>query len=733
MRRYLPLLFITIAAVAFVAAQLSDAEASRWCRYRCGSPSPTPPAAMPQPETRDAIEWPFARNSIWNVPLGSAATYVDAQIGHASGGVVREDVYLGLDPDAPLRTLNGAQPVRVPSDMQHSGEWTGCSALLNPDAGGVVQGQPLQLEAGGDPSWRYTDPWSVTDLKGDGQLGCHGGSGLSGVGGTIRAGELDDAAPIRHALKVNLSTRRNLSCNDGGYRWPAVRADSYMSCTTYGGAVPALRMGALLAVPSQLDCDASIGSAHARKICHAMQDYGAYVVNDTIGDVHGVDVAYDAEFGDGGSFIDDMESLFQVLQVVDDNSPWSIGGAGPRRAPMAPPFDDETAVASPTVEASPTATFTPVPPTATVTPTPTPTVVNTPIPTPATATATSVPPTPTPTRPTSVRPTATATSTQTPVPATATPTRTPVPATATAAPASPAMPGTRDKYRWPFASNSIWNMPIGSGARYVPAGIEYAGAWNGQITRDNEYIGLNPNDPLRRLNNGALVHVPPSMSHDGSWNGCATLLMEDGRSIASGQPLRLSAGGDPSWQYDFTNGQDLYGDGRFGCHGGSSLSGVGGSLRVGELNGADPIRHALKVNLFAQRFLSCSDGGYRWPAFRADAYMDCSSYGGDVPALRMGSLLAILPSVDCDATVTSRHARKLCHALQDYGAYVVDDTYWDVHAIDLDVNAEFGDGGSFHSDMQRLFQMLSVVDNNSASNVGGGGTPRAPLAPPIGN
>ena len=295
------------------------------------------------------------------------------------------------------------------------------------------------------------------------------------------------------------------------------------------------------------------------------------------------------------------------------------------------------------------------------------------------------------------------------------------------------MPGTRDKYQWPFASNSIWNMPIGSAARYVPAGIQYAGAWNGQITRDNEYIGLNPNDPLKRLNNGAMVHVPPSMSHDGSWNGCATLLMQDGSSIASGQPLRLSAGGDPSWQYDFTNGQDLYGDGRFGCHGGSSLSGVGGSLRVGELNGPDPVRHALKVNLFAQRFLSCSDGGYRWPAFRADAYMDCSSYGGDVAALRMGSLLAIVPSVNCDTTVTSRHARKLCHALQDYGAYVVDDTYWDVHAIDLDVNAELGDGGSFHADMQKLFEMLNVVENNAAGSIGGGGTPRVPLAPPIGN
>lgn len=276
-------------------------------------------------------------------------------------------------------------------------------------------------------------------------------------------------------------------------------------------------------------------------------------------------------------------------------------------------------------------------------------------------------------------------------------------------------------------------MPIGSDARYVPAGLQYAGAWAGQIARDDEFIGLNPNDPLKRLNNGDLVRVPPGMQHDGSWNGCATFLMEDGNTLAAGQPLVLSPGGNPSWQYDYSDGVSLYGDGLYGCHGGSALSGVGGSLRPGELNGPDPIRHALKVNVYAKRFLSCTNSGYRWPAYRADAYMDCSSYGGNVPAMRMGSLLALLPSVNCDTVVSSRQARKLCVAFQDYGAYVVDDTYWDVHAIALDGNAEFGDGGSFDSDMQRLFQMLQVVDNNSPSSIGGGGTPRAPLAPPIGN
>ncbi len=66
----------------------------------------------------------------------------------------------------------------------------------------------------------------------------------------------------------------------------------------------------------------------------------------------------------------------------------------------------------------------------------------------------------------------------------------------------------------------------------------------------------------------------------------------------SGQPLRLSPGGRPSWSWTTQRGPvDLRGPGVEGCHSGSGLSGVGGSLRVGELEGAEPLRHALKINL----------------------------------------------------------------------------------------------------------------------------------------
>lgn|GEM_PF-2160334 len=37
-------------------------------------------------------------------------------------------------------------------------------------------------------------------------------------------------------------------------------------------------------------------------------------------------------------------------------------------------------------------------------------------------------------------------------------------------------PTSRNDWKWPFAQDSIWNMPIGSGARYVDADLGPIGA-----------------------------------------------------------------------------------------------------------------------------------------------------------------------------------------------------------------------------------------------------------------
>ncbi len=62
---------------------------------------------------------------------------------------------------------------------------------------------------------------------------------------------------------------------------------------------------------------------------------------------------------------------------------------------------------------------------------------------------------------------------------------------------APSMSATRDKLRQPFSSTSIWNMPIGAGARYAPAGFDVSGG--GTTTIDTDYFFAT----TRRTGSGA--------------------------------------------------------------------------------------------------------------------------------------------------------------------------------------------------------------------------------------
>src|SRR5580658_4920873 len=57
--------------------------------------------------------------------------------------------------------------------------------------------------------------------------------------------------------------------------------------------------------------------------------------------------------------------------------------------------------------------------------------------------------------------------------------------------------GSRDPLEQPFASTSIWNMPIGSGAMYVPANLtaDPPGGSNSYVQSDDERISLTPTAP----------------------------------------------------------------------------------------------------------------------------------------------------------------------------------------------------------------------------------------------
>jgi hypothetical protein len=124
----------------------------------------------------------------------------------------------------------------------------------------------------------------------------------------------------------------------------------------------------------------------------------------------------------------------------------------------------------------------------------------------------------------------------------------------------------------------------------------------------------------------------------------------------------------------------------------------------------------------------------------------------------MGSLLAIPATSNLSMLgLETQPAMILAHALQDYGAYTVDDAAWSVYGLVTETSPSGNTGNEFQSkwgfpmdpaskdvpwarDMDRLFKAVSVVDNWNAalwqtvsvSNGllgAGGGLPRMPWAP----
>jgi hypothetical protein len=143
--------------------------------------------------------------------------------------------------------------------------------------------------------------------------------------------------------------------------------------------------------------------------------------------------------------------------------------------------------------------------------------------------------------------------------------------------------------------------------------------------------------------------------------------------------------------------------------------------------------------------------GFRWPAYTADGAAK-EHYGKNrtypvVKDCRMGALLAIPADIDLESLGFATEPGKiLAKCFQDYGAYVVDDSAWDC----LYFTTEWGPDGrfrdefaknwgfpwnssnaNFKGDIQKIWENLHVVVNNSEATPGGGGKPRQALAPPF--
>ena len=333
----------------------------------------------------------------------------------------------------------------------------------------------------------------------------------------------------------------------------------------------------------------------------------------------------------------------------------------------------------------------------------------------------------------------------------------------------PVYSGTRDPWLWPFSQDSIWNTPIGSDAVMEPAGFTMSAHYG--FDRERFYITTEDDPQLEivifksgrwsddegdiKRHSGSKTYFPKGVTIPVSTgNECTTILQPDGRTLVQLQPACYV---NPLKNY--INGYnrmnvDLYGKGTYGSHWGSGLSSIGGSIRLGELTSDEPIHHALKLNIWAVKWLYYNEStrsGYVWPADRHDSYAtdEKGGYHGTNPNIQMGSLLALDGSLTVESLgIKTEVGKKLFYALQNYGAYITDDSAWDIFSwcledgvveevekkCGIELRSSYGIEASrvqlnYSNDMKQLITNLSVVTNNSETSVGGGGRPRVPLAP----
>jgi hypothetical protein len=309
--------------------------------------STAPPPPPPPGTTRNALQWPYTSSSVWNMPIGSGASYVASGLHYTTTPNSTEYWYdmplsdherIVLTPTAPLTSVylstvgwsggdrcaaTGAVFFQAPIPAAYvvpNSTYNNGAAILLADGINIVQTQPFTRCSGYSYATTMQVPWSISAWEynlqtGDGRLGAHGGSALATLGGTIRLGELRPGTQMRHALKVNVDSATFLGLCTGNFSacftWPAATADSYAanSGSGYGSASnntnSAMKMGALLAIPASVNLNGiGLQSVPGKMLAWTLQNYGAYIVDSTGGPGFNISI----EDGAAGSKADEFQA-----------------------------------------------------------------------------------------------------------------------------------------------------------------------------------------------------------------------------------------------------------------------------------------------------------------------------------------------------------------------------------------------------------------------------------------
>lgn len=334
----------------------------------------------------------------------------------------------------------------------------------------------------------------------------------------------------------------------------------------------------------------------------------------------------------------------------------------------------------------------------------------------------------------------------------------------------------RDRLKQPYASNAIWNLPLGRDARMVPAGLPKL-TWRVEPA----VLVLTPSAPLTKVRENTfgawtgrsrcgtdgpvLFEAPiptdfvvPGEGRDALFSMPAAILLADGATVKQTTPLARCAPGADATSFSDHGDSGLAGEGLLaGSHGNSGLSAIGGTVRLGEWLPGERMRHALKVALPSD-LLAPTAPGFRWPARYADSRWQETYRGGSAP-LVPAALLTLAADFEIDGPqgLSTEAARALAWTLQHYGAYVV--ALGPEGTISLfvelgpggDARAEFAEtygfplspaAGLWSADLDRIVGALRVVENwdeatyqrvsrSEGAEGAGGGAPLVRWAPEL--
>ncbi|MCP3097267.1 hypothetical protein LZ198_00105 [Myxococcus sp. K15C18031901] len=319
--------------------------------------------------TRDATLQPFRSNSVWNLPIGQGATYADTTdlatkdfLATSLNGITLTSWANWNQYSHPVSFAADTDPWATVTDYNDSSR---NGAYYVPATAVIADGSDKHMHVINPQKTYLDEAWATTrqsttaysvgrhhtiDLYGSG-LGPRAGVrayGGSAVGGLIRAWETTSTHPsytgkIQHAIALAVD-RAQLYYSGGwsgydssgygtakGYVWPATEQD-WGSESTYKGHVS---MGAYFAIPPSVDINAQGLTAEGKMVAQALQDFGAYITDATVGCV-----TFYVEPAAPSAFVNNLRKdaarLRSLLRRVTNNSPSTPNGPGTRRVPLLP-------------------------------------------------------------------------------------------------------------------------------------------------------------------------------------------------------------------------------------------------------------------------------------------------------------------------------------------------------------------------------------------------------------